>query len=175
MSETPNPYANFPNMIKTYNEILNYNYYNLTVKDTINNFLNSVAPETTYNLMVYSLIDAINTIIGKNGSQEGSGLKVLVTISDGSVAFDSTKCEYLGSNIVTAGQNNYNNFLQNIINVNHNTRPEVNEAIMFSEGVGKSKRYSATSNTNFLYLAYRQGATTFEALGSVRLAYPTTL
>ena len=88
------------------------------------------------------------------------GLRVLVTLADGTVAYDTA-----------AGVNNtFANFQSNTIGENHNTRVAIMVALLGSTGVGNEVKFSTTTNTTQAYNAVRMGLSTSQPLGCVRVS-----
>ena len=84
-----------------------------------------------------------------------TGLRVLVTLTDGTVSYDSSK-----------GKNNtFEKFQKNEINENHNTRVAIMLANLSKDGVGNETKYSTSTGVNQAYNAVRMGLATTDALG----------
>ena len=89
-----------------------------------------------------------------------TGLRVLVTLADGWVAYDSSK----GVN------NTYQNYKDNTLGENHNTRIAIITAMLGTSGVGYETKYSTTSGINQAYNAVRMGYASTNGLGVLRLS-----
>lgn len=81
---------------------------------------------------------------GNTASQQ-TGLRVLITLPDGTVVYDSSRPE----------RNTYANFLAKTVNENHNTRPEIMMAQLSLDGIGVAQRYSSSVNALQTYVALR--------------------
>ena len=88
-----------------------------------------------------------------------NNLRILVALSDGTVAYDSSK-----------SNNTYENMLSKLINENHNTRPEIMLCVLNSSGTGQSKRHSSSLHKDLLYIALRLGSSVNENLGTYRVS-----
>jgi len=122
----------------------------ITVQNLVNTFLRSVS-SANYLPMVTQL----------NASIVASGVasfRLLVTTSDGTVAYDISK----------GAANTYDNFLDKTINENHNTRPEILLAVLNSTGTGLSERYSSSSGSKLIHNALRLGSSVNANLGTYR-------
>ena len=137
-----------------------------TVQILVNNFLTTVT-EANWNLMVAAFqSDSYATSLGNstpyNTTAAGQVIRTLVTVADGTVAYDSSKG--------TAG-NTWAKFGTKSINSdNHNTRPEIMLAILSSSGTGVANRYSTSVSKVDMNLATRFGLSTNYPLGCYRLS-----
>ena len=146
--------ANFPNLASLSAKVLNYPSNAILVQDLIQSFLDSET-EVTYNLMV----PALNAALLAFATGSNSSLRILLAISDGTVAYDSSRI------------NTFTNFIANNINSsNHNTRPEIMVAILGNTGVGISSRYSRSVSAYLKYQATRFGSSTQSNLGTFRVS-----
>jgi hypothetical protein len=89
-----------------------------------------------------------------------AGLRVLVTLADGKVAYDTAK----GVN------NTYANYQTGTIYENHNTRIAIITAMLGTSGVGFETKYSNTTGQDQAYCAVRMGYTSTNGLGVLRLS-----
>ena len=130
----------------------------------INYFLTSPSAES-YQNMLYAFANAVVP----------TDFRVLVTESDGTVAYDSIKSASANqfSNIdriaLKSGSTTDSAY---VINENHNTRPEILEALQDQAGAGFSLRYSKTLETNLQYFALRVGDAFNVPVGCVRGSLP---
>lgn len=85
--------------------------------------------------------------------------RVLVTIPDGTVIFDSAK-----------DNNTHANAKNKAINENHNTRVAIMKALV-GNGEAMEQKYSSTVNRKEIYLVRRIGLSTEESVGCVRISY----
>jgi hypothetical protein len=99
------------------------------------------------------LIDSSNNIY--------PGLRVLVSDSDGTVAYDSSK----GIN------NTFANYGKKAINENHNTRVAISQALVLPSGVEVEAKFSNSVGTKQVYIAKRVGLDKRFSLGCIRVSY----
>jgi len=98
-------------------------------------------------------------INGEGGSvQLLAGLRVLVSLADGLVAYDSKKT------------NSWSNFLAKSINENHNSRLAIMSALLGNSGNAYELRYSTSDGYKEAYNAQRMGPSVQNALGCVRVS-----
>jgi hypothetical protein len=125
----------------------------------VTQFLQNPNSETDWNNMNTAIQSFMTTY-----SPLLAGLRVLVTLSDGHVAYDTSK----GVN------NTYANFQANTIGENHNTRIAIMVALLGSNGIGNEIKASTTTGTKQAYNAVRMGLSTSLALGCVRVSANST-
>jgi hypothetical protein len=94
------------------------------------------------------------------GKATATTFRVLITLPDGTVAFDSGK----------GNKNTYANFDDKLINENHNSRVAIMTALLSTDGNGVEKKLSSSSGTNEVYHAFRIGLSSTEAVGVMRLS-----
>ncbi len=124
----------------------------------ISEFLNNPTNETYWNNM--------NTVIQQYLTTYGSvldGLRVLVTLSDGTVAYDSSK-ELL---------NTFANYQARTIGENHNSRVCIMIALLNNSGVANEEKFSTTTGNHENYTAVRMGLSQTKPLGCVRVSVYT--
>lgn len=85
--------------------------------------------------------------------------RVLITLPDGHVVVDTAKGD----------GNTYENYLEDVISENHNTRVAVFQAQCDKNGVGYERKYSSTMKHKETYVAVRLGQFRNNA-GTVRLS-----
>ena len=90
------------------------------------------------------------------------GLRVLVTLSDGTVAYDSKSA----NNTFLA----FSTKTPKAINENHNSRLANLTALMSHAGTGYEKKYSYSNGQDQVYYASRMGSGAHHALGVVRVS-----
>jgi hypothetical protein len=95
-----------------------------------------------------------------------TGLRVLVTLTEGHVAYDTLQD--------ASGRNTYANYLTNTINVNHNTRVSIMIALLSTNGVGNENKYSSTTGLPTGYNVVRMGLSPSDALGCTRVSATST-
>ena len=111
----------------------------------------------------------MNTIIQKFMTEYKpliTGLRVLVTLTEGHVAYDTLQD--------ASGNNTYANYLTNSINVNHNTRVSIMMALLSNSGVGNENKYSSTTGLPTGYNVVRMGLSPSDALGCTRVSATST-
>ena len=158
---TPNPASNYANLAALSSQILAYNdtTQNITVQNAIENWLTKPTEAAdTYEPMKNAIFNAQTALgVGNN-----STLRVLLAMSDGTVAIDTSK---------SSASNTYLKFKDKAVNVdNHNTRPEIMIAVLGSSGVGISDRFSTSVSTTQKYQATRMGASSNTNLGTFRVS-----
>jgi hypothetical protein len=103
--------------------------------------------------------NAIQHFMNTNTAQQSHvGLRVLVTLADGHVAYDTSKT------------NTWANFRANTINENHNSRPAIMSALLGNLGMGYEVKYSSTDNQKEAYHVQRMGPSSHNALGCIRIS-----
>jgi hypothetical protein len=110
-----------------------------------------------------NMVTVIQSFLNSNSSVY-PGLRVLITLSDGRVAYDSSK----GDN------NTYSKFQGGTINENHNTRVAIMVALLGNSGVGNEDKFSTSTSGNESYNAARMGLSTSNALGCSRVSISTS-
>ena len=146
-----NPASNYANLSSLSPTFLSTG--NGSVQNAIQTFM--TAPiQANYEAMVTE-VQAAQTLLatGTNAS-----LRTLISVSDGRVAYDSSKT------------NTWAAYSEGTINDNHNTRPEIMLAVLSSGGSGQSNRYSSTSASSLKYLATRLGNSPSDNLGTFRIS-----
>ena len=121
------------------------------VQSTIEYALNPT--DSAYTNMVVALMSAKNNYVVDNGSTT----RILVTISDGTVIFDSSK-----------SNNTRNNALNKQINENHMSRISIVSAALSQSGVAFEKKFSSSTGLFEEYLAHRLGKSSENCLGIIR-------
>lgn len=149
-------YANKPAAQSALKTLLDANsIYGVPVSNIIYKFL------TEINTGNYTSLS--NTIVDVSFNSFSNGERFLLSIDDGTVAFDTSK---------TTLVNTYVSFNSKEINENHNTRPEILLATLSSSGIGVSRRYSSSVGNYLQYAAERFGNSTEQNLGTARMSYP---
>jgi hypothetical protein len=121
----------------------------------ISTFLSTPNSEAAWN----NMNTVIQTFLARDSSLYPS-LRVLITISDGRVAYDSSK----GAN------NTFARYQSGLINENHNTRVAIMVALLGNSGVGNEDKFSTSTGINESYNALRMGLSTSNALGCSRVS-----
>jgi len=113
--------------------------------------LNSVA-EGKYNSFA-------DFLASKKAFRSSTNTDILVALDDGTVMYDSGKT------------NTFANYVAKTINTdNHNTRPEILNAVLSSSGTGYSRRYSSSSKAVRQYYAVRLGLSAQANVATLRVA-----
>jgi hypothetical protein len=175
-----NPYANKVSIVSTTEQILATvdGSTGQTIGNLVQKFLVTVS-QATYDPLVAALFTAVNSY------STTSKPRVLLTIDDGSVAIDTSKSQ--STNIWT----NFTNKIKigstgsaggiavtagtaggNVINENHQGRPEILIALLSNNGTGFAKRYSSSIGANLLYYSVRIGLSTEQPEGIFRVSIP---
>jgi len=94
-----------------------------------------------------------------NNKTSNPGLRVLVSLSDGTVAFDSN-----------SSLNNFVDFKAKKINENHNSRVSIMSALISSNGVALEQKYSTSTQKFTNYIAQRVGLSAQNSMGCVRIS-----
>lgn len=130
----------------------------------INFFLTSPSADS-YQNMLYAIAGAVVP----------TGFRLLITESDGTVAYDSSRSAVANqfANINKIAVNSVTNTAGYVINENHNSRPEIMQAILSESGNASSLRYSKSVTDELQYYALRVGNSTSVNVGTVRGSLPT--
>ena len=94
-----------------------------------------------------------------NNKANNAGLRVIVTLSDGTVAFDSN-----------SSFNSFVDFRAKKINENHNSRLAILSAMLSNSGVGLEQKFSTSTNKFTNYIAQRVGLSAQNSMGCVRIS-----
>lgn len=166
MTNKFNPDSNYFNLSLALSELQNSSIAGLgTVADDVNTFLVR-GQESNYKIMVKVLNNGVNEQI-----QIHPNFRALLTLADGTVAYDSGKAEFDKCGFITGpGKNTWENEQSKSINENHNTRPEILLALL--NGSGESERLSTTIGADEHYEAKRLGNSVNHALGVLRANIP---
>jgi hypothetical protein len=169
MTSVYNAAANFTNLYKLSDDVLSHvpRFVGaapiggaIPVRNAIQAFLITFT-EANYVQMVAALNSAKNAL----AVDDNDKLRLLISIDDGTVCYDSSRTN-----------NNFASFGTNTINsANHNTRPEIMSAVLSKEGVGLSERFSRSVVTFQKYRAIRLGSSTESNLGTFRVSMDSTV
>jgi hypothetical protein len=128
--------------------------YNILASSIVYNFLQNDT-ENNWNIM-----DANSKMWLKNNTFNVDGLRVVNTLSDGTVCYDSF-----------SKTNSYENYKSKSINENHNTRVAILQALLSNSGVGYDNRNSTTTGKFAHYIAQRISVTPYtSSAGCVRVS-----
>jgi hypothetical protein len=121
----------------------------------ITEFLENPDNETFWNNMNTIINSFFTSVLTVTPS-----VRVLVTLADGTVAYDSSK----------GSDNTFENYQNKEIGENHNTRVAIMVALLSNNGTGNEIRYSTTTGTRQAGTAIRMGLSTTNPLGVVRIS-----
>ena len=109
---------------------------------------------------VMSFIDPNNN----NGFAKlnGQEARILMTLGDGHVVIDSSKDE---------ATNTYDNYLEDAINENHNSRVSIMTALMNNSGIAFEEKRSSSDQNYQIYMSVRVGTSPSVPAGVIRLSY----
>jgi len=100
-----------------------------------------------------------------------NGFNILLALDDGTVIYDSTKGLKAGGSSVTSENNTLLKYGTKTVNSdNHNSRPEILNAVLSSSGVGTARRFSSSSKAWLQYYAVRLGHSAQENMGTLRVS-----
>lgn len=142
--------GNLNNLMASFNTIAGSSVYDFLESET----------DDTWNVMN----DSIFKWMQQNMKNEG--LRVLISLADGTVSFDSSKY----SPSVKENLNTFYNFKLKKINENHNSRLAILTAMLGNSALGLENKYSTTTKKFTLYIAQRVGMNTENALGCIRIS-----
>ena len=127
--------------------------FNSSSSSAVFNFLSN-ENELSWNAMIVSAQSWINANKASN-----PGLRVLISLSDGTVAFDSN-----------SSLNSFVDFKEKKINENHNSRVALMSALISSNGVGLELKFSISTNQFTNYIAQCVGLSSQNSMGCVRIS-----
>ena len=139
--------ANMNALISSYNEAAGSSVYNFLQDDTSAN---------------WNIMDTNSQSWIDENKFGVSGLRVLITLGDGHVCYDSYDSDI----------NSYANYLSRSINENHNTRISIITAMLSNSGIAYENRKSSTTGTFKNYVAQRTSVTPFtSSAGCIRISF----
>ena len=125
-------------------------------KDAANSILLFTSGATS---ALWTLMDeAIRAWLTSN-SPYAPGLRVLITLSDGTVCYDSK-----------SSTNTYADFETKTINENHNSRVAILQALLGNSGIGLEAKLSTSTRQSSNYLAQRIYFSPEYSLGVIRVS-----
>ena len=127
--------------------------FNNSSGSTVYNFL-SKETETSWGTMSSSITNWLNL-----NKPSISGLRVLISLSDGTVAYDSN-----------SSFNSFVDYKAKKINENHNSRIPIFTALISNSGVALEQRYSSSTGRFTNYIAQRVGLSAQDSMGCVRIS-----
>ena len=121
-----------------------------------------------YNGLIASINTFITDVSNNNIPNYNFGninkFRILITIADGNVFFDSSKNHL----------NTYNNFLEYKINQNHGTRHYIQEAFHSKDGIGYEAKWSSTTQGLESVYSVRLGRSESGIIGVIAFSYNNT-
>jgi hypothetical protein len=127
--------------------------FNATAGAAVYDFLDASTDSSLWSTMS-TLIDSWVS----NNPLNASDLRIVITLSDGTVAYDTGKT------------NTYAKYVAKTINENHNSRVSILQALLGSSGVGFEAKYSTTSTHMTNYFAQRVGSSVGDSMGVIRVS-----
>jgi hypothetical protein len=132
------------------------------------NFSGFNFPPEIFPFIYSGLIASLNTFISQVSSNTVPNynlgnipkFRILVTIADGTVFFDSYKTN-----------NTYNNFIKKQINENHGTRHYIQQSFHSKDGIGYEAKWSSTTDEIDTYYSVRLGTTQAGIIGVIAFSY----
>jgi hypothetical protein len=152
---SPQTLSNLQNTLQTFST-----GSSITLGNSIGIFLTKL-DQTSWNKMN---ID-IQAFIAQYTAGSYPNLRVVITLSDGTVAYDS------GVGVL----NTFSGFINKTINENHNSRVAIMTALLSKIGSGYEIKYSNTIGKREAYNALRMGISSDDSLGCCRVSYQYTL
>jgi len=109
------------------------------------------------------------------GAVVPTGFRLLIAESDGTVVYDSSRSAVANqfANINKIAVNSVTNTAGYVINENHNSRPEIMQAILSESGNATSLRYSKSVSNELQYYALRLGNSPSVNVGTIRASLPS--
>jgi len=121
--------------------------------------------ESIYNGLISSLNQFITHVQNNNVPNYNLGnitnFRILVTIADGNVFFDSSK----------GNKNTYQNFLNQSISENHGTRHYIQQSFHSKDGIGYESKWSSTTQGIDTYYSQRLGMAETGIIGVIVFSY----
>jgi len=129
------------------------------------NFFLTNPTEDSYQNMLYAFAGAVVP----------TGFRLLIAESDGTVVYDSSRSAVANqfANINKIAVNSVTNTAGYVINENHNSRPEIMQAILSESGNATSLRYSKSVSNELQYYALRLGNSPSVNVGTIRASLPS--
>jgi len=151
-----NPSTGQQQIISLVNFIGNPNYSGLNVDPDLLPII--------YSGLATSLFNFVNDVSNNNVPNYNLGIinkfRILVTIADGTVFFDSSKTN-----------NTYQNFLNKAINENHATRHYIQECFHSKSGISWESKWSSSTRALDTYYSVRFGQAPQGCIGVIAFSY----
>jgi len=150
--------------MSNFKNTLSYNIQlNVFGKPNVVKFVNlfiALDTEESYNLAVISL-NASTSVCNDFSKKLDKSSRILATLSDGTVWYDSSKGD----------KNTYSNYKAKLINENHASRYSIRQAMDSYEGVGWESKFSSSDKGFQNYYAVRGGQSPNEISYVIRLSF----
>ena len=124
-----------------------------SASDACWNFLQSEDQATYANALA-----AVQSWVTQNAANI-NGLRVVLTLADGTVAVDTSK-----------NNNSFSNFQSKIINENHNSRIAILCSLLSNSGISLETKFSTTTRSKSYDIAQRMGQSPEESIGCLRIS-----
>ena len=163
---SPQALSNLQNLLQTLNTGQTY-----TLGNTIGSFL------TKLDLSGWELMNTnIQSFITQTtaGINNYPNLRVVITLTDGTVAYDSGVSGNVTAGGVVVLRNSFQAYQSKLINENHNSRIAIMTALLSKLGTGYEIKYSSSTGRKEAYNAIRMGVSADDALGCCRVSYQYT-
>jgi len=171
----PNANASLSYLRKMADEITSDTSFNV-----VTTFLNNPNTNSTAGTVSGTAFDNYNAAIvwlntklasfGTVANDKNDLPALLLALDDGTVIYDSTKPMNQTVNDTTAEKNSLYGYSKKLINENHNSRPEILNAILSSSGAAFSRRYSSSSSAVRQYYAVRLGMSPQSNIATLRVS-----
>jgi hypothetical protein len=151
-----NPITGTSQLITLVNFLGNPNFSGLNVSDDTFPII--------YDGLIASLNNFISDVSNNNVPNYNLGnipsFRILVTIADGNVFFDSSK-----------NNNSYDNFINKSINENHATRHYIQKSFHSKDGIGYESKWSSSTQRIDTYYSVRLGTVSSAIVGVISFSY----
>lgn len=167
---SPQALSNLQNILQTFNG----GSSTYTLGNAIGNFLIKL-DSTNWGFMDTNIQTFITQYTSGTNTGVYPSLRVVVTLTDGTVAYDSgvSGNVTIGTNVVP--KNSFTAFQNKLINENHNSRVAIMSALLSKIGSGYEIKYSSSTGKREAYNAMRMGVSSDDALGCCRVSYQVTI
>ena len=132
--------------------------------------LNPLAIQYIYAGLIDSLSKFVSDVSNNSVPNYNLGIipkfRILITIADGTVFYDSYK---------GATNNSYDKFLAKTINENHATRKYIQQSMHSKDGIGYESKWSSSTQAVDTYYSVRYGFSTSGILGIIAFSYSNNL
>lgn len=149
MAVTPAPGASCAPLVKNKIAVAPYAALNIALSNTVMTQLNRLVG-------LVKDVATYNSLVAFAKLQATAGKRLVITVPDGTVLYDSSK----------GTLNTFANFAAKRINENHNSRIAILAAQLYECGIGVETKFSTTDKTTETYVAARLGLGTAAAAAS---------